>query len=112
MNAVERHSPVIPTAVEGSLLDPHLGGCKFEILLAQILRLRPQLKPIPPFPPKAGRRMGHPQRTGQESKEESSGMSRGSAVNCGATNVNREKGWATRQQQPSNSDTASASQEG
>jgi hypothetical protein len=34
---------------------------KFEILFAQISRLRPQLKPIPPFAPKAMRRVRHPQ---------------------------------------------------
>jgi len=65
VNAVERHSPVIPTAVEGSLLDPRLGGCKFEILFPQFFRLRPQLKPILPS-----------QRMGQESEEGSSGMIR------------------------------------
>jgi hypothetical protein len=105
VTAVERHPPVIPTAVEGSLLlrasaaanlkilfpeifrlrrnadtvqPPVQGGAKngplalcvafqseilnfkFEILFPEICRLRQQIKPIPPLPPKAGRRVGHP----------------------------------------------------
>ena len=48
-------------------------------------------------PSQRRRRMGHPQRLGQESEERVEWYdSRGNAVNGGTMSANREKGWATR----------------
>ena len=50
---------VIPSAVEGSAfaLQSEILNFQFEILFPQLFPLRHQLKPLPPFPPKAGRRV-------------------------------------------------------
>jgi hypothetical protein len=50
VTAVERHPPVIPTAVEGSLLLRASAAANLKILFPEIFRLRPQRKPNPTLP--------------------------------------------------------------
>jgi len=58
VTAVERHPPVIPTAVEGSLLLRASAAANLKFSFRSF-RLRPQIKPIPSSPPKATRRVRH-----------------------------------------------------